>query len=86
MKVTVISAVWCNACLVMKKIIKEIEKKYEDIEFIKYDYDIDEDIVKTLNVGEVLPVFIFEKDSKEVRLTGEKNKEEIINVIEEMVK
>lgn len=86
MQVKIISAIWCNACLVMKKVFKEIEKEYPNIEFIKYDYDIDEEEVKKLEVGEILPVIIFKTKTKEERLTGEKTKEEIKDKIEEMVK
>lgn len=84
MKITIVSAIWCNACLVMKKIYKELQQDYPNIEFIKYDYDIDEDEVSKLNVGEILPVVIIE-NGKEERLVGEKTKEEIVKKIEEMV-
>ncbi len=84
MKITIISAVWCNACLVMKKIYKELENEYNDIEFVKYDYDIDEEEVEKLNVGDILPVIILD-NGKEERLVGEKTKEEIENKIKEMV-
>lgn len=85
MKITVVSAVWCNACLVMKKVIKNLEKEYKNIDFVKYDYDIDEDFVKKLNVGSVLPVFIFENNGKEIRVTGEKTEKELIKIIEGMM-
>lgn len=84
MKITIVSAIWCNACLVMKKIYKELQQDYPNIEFIKYDYDIDEDEVSKLNVGDILPVVIIE-NGKEERLVGEKTKEEIVKKIEEMV-
>lgn len=85
MKMTVVSAVWCNACLVMKKVIKDVLKEYENIILIKYDYDIDEEEVKKLNVLDVLPVIIIEKDDKEIRITGEKTKNELIKIIESMM-
>ena len=69
MRLIVISAVWCPSCLVMKKVIKQIA---EHIEVVKYDYDLDEEEVKKYNVGQNLPVFIYEKDGKEVsRVVGE---------------
>jgi len=86
MEIIVVSAVWCNACLVMKKVLKEIEKEVDNVNFIKYDYDIDEEEVQALNVGEILPVLIFKKGEKEERFIGEKTKEQILNKIEEMVK
>ena len=42
MKILKFNAVWCSGCLVMKKTIKEIKELYPEIEFIDYDYDLDE--------------------------------------------
>ena len=66
----------------MHKVWKKIEEEYKNIEIINYDYDMDEDIVKSYNVGSLLPVAIFYKDNVEVaRLNGEKTIEEIKEVI-----
>ena len=84
MKVVKINAIWCSGCLVMNKRWKNILKTKE-IETINLDYDMDEDLVKEYNVGDVLPVFIFYKGDKEVtRLTGEVSEEELFKVIEEV--
>lgn len=84
MKIITINAMWCPACIIMHKRWENIKKMYEEIEFINYDFDMDEDIVKTFSPGDILPVTIFIKDEKEVsRLTGEKKEEEIIEVIEQ---
>lgn len=83
MKIIRINAMWCGGCLSMHKVWKQIEEKYPNIEYIKYDYDMDEDIVKTYNPGTILPVAIFLKDDVEVfRLNGEKKVEEIEEVID----
>ena len=66
MKIIRINAIWCSACISMHKIWKLIESKYPEIEIVSYDYDIDEDIVKEYNVGDVLPVTIFFKNDKEM--------------------
>ncbi len=82
MKIVRISAIWCGGCLVMNKVWNEIKKLYPDIEIITYDYDMDNDLVEELNVGDILPVAIFYKDDKEAtRLIGEKSKQEIISTI-----
>lgn len=79
MRLIVISAVWCPSCLVMKKVIKQIA---EHIEVVKYDYDLDEEEVKKYNVGQNLPVFIYEKDGKEVsRVVGETTYEKLMEII-----
>lgn len=83
MKIIKIGAMWCPACLIMNKRLKEIENKYS-IEIINYDYDIDEEIVNKYNVGEVLPeiIFINEKDEEVKRLIGEQSIENISSIIE----
>ena len=79
MKIINISAVWCPACLVMKKVWKEINNEIKDIDIINYDYDIDEDEVSKYNVGEKLPVVILLDDNNNEirRIIGEKTKEDI---------
>lgn len=80
MKLVVISAIWCGSCIKMKNILKDILKD-EELNITNYDIDFDEE-VKKYNVGDILPVIIFEKDNKEIdRLVGEKKKEEILNLI-----
>ena len=80
MEIIIISAIWCPSCLVMKKIYKELENIFKDISFFKYDYDFDDDIVKSY----ILPVLIIKKDSKELkRITGEHQLEEFVKEIKE---
>ena len=84
MKIVKINALWCSGCLYMKKVWKEVLGDYPNLDISEYDYDMDEDIVKTYNPGEILPVAIFYKDGMELkRLKGEHTKEEIEKVIEE---
>lgn len=84
MKVVKINAIWCSGCLVMNKIWKNILKTH-DIETVNLDYDMDEDEVSKYDVGDVLPVFIFYKDDKEVRrVVGEASEDELLSIIEEV--
>lgn len=78
-KITVISAVWCPSCLILKKNLKKLQEEYKDIEIEMLDYDFDEEEVAKYNVGEKLPVIIFGEN----RLIGEKTYEEIINFLKE---
>lgn len=85
MKIVTINAMWCPGCIIMHKVWESVSKKYTDVEFVKYDYDLDEDVVKTFSPGDVLPITIFIVNDKEVeRLVGEKKEEEIIEVIERL--
>lgn len=82
MKVVKITALWCSSCLVMNKVWNDLLKEV-DVETISLDYDMDD--VSIYNVGEVLPVFIFYKDNKEIkRLVGEHSLSELKNVVEEL--
>ncbi len=84
MRVIKLTALWCPSCIIMNKIFDDINKEY-NFEVISYDYDFDNDEVSKYNIGKILPVFIFLKDNKEVlRIIGEKDKQEFINLIKEV--
>ncbi len=79
MKVIKITAMWCSACIIMNNLWNDILKDY-NIETESYDYDFDEEIVKSFNPGDILPIFIFKDDDKEIgRIQGEINKDELIS-------
>lgn len=87
MKILKFNAIWCSGCIVMKKIMKEIEEEYKNIEIMSYDYDMDTDMVEKYNIGSIIPVLIFldENEQEQIRLIGEKSKKEIVNAIESMM-
>lgn len=84
MKVIKINAVWCSACIIMNKVWDNILKKY-DIETISLDYDFDSSEASKYDVGDILPVFIFMDDDKEIfRVVGEKTEKEMFEIIEKL--
>lgn len=86
MKVLKFNAIWCSACLVMKKIFKHVENMHPELEFITYDYDNDEDMVEKYNIGTTIPVLVFvdENENEVGRIVGEKSYEEIEEYISEI--
>ena len=74
----VISAVWCPSCLILKKQLKKLKEEY-NLSIKMLDYDLDEDEVLEYNVGDKLPVMIYEDN----RLIGEKTYEEIESFLKE---
>lgn len=85
MNIIRINAMWCSGCLSMKKVWNQVLEKYPDLDITTYDYDMDEEEVAKYNPGKILPICIFLQNGQEVkRLNGEKTKEEIIEVIEEL--
>lgn len=83
MKIKRISAIWCPSCLIMQSRWKKIEEKHPNIFFEDYDYDENEEMCKSLEVGKKLPVCIFYKDDREVdRMIGEKSEKEMIEKVE----
>jgi thiol-disulfide isomerase/thioredoxin len=86
MKIIKIGAMWCPACIVTNKYWNQIIEKYNEIEFINYDIDIDEEKVKELNIGDTLPeIIIYDENNIVKRIVGEKKKEEIEREIEEVL-
>ena len=86
MKIIKINAMWCPGCLISKSIWNEIETEYPNHEYISLDYDLDEEIVEKHNVGEILPVVIFEDNNLEIkRIIGEKNKKEILEEVSDIL-
>ena len=86
MKIIKISALWCGACLITNKVWKKVKENYT-LETIELDYDMDEEEVKKYNPGNILPVFIFLKEEKEIsRLVGEVSYEDFVKKIEEVEK
>lgn len=86
MKILKFNAIWCSGCIVMKKIMKEIEEEYPNIVIESYDYDMDEEMVNKYNIGDIIPVLVFlDKNESEIgRLIGEKTKKEVIKEIERL--
>lgn len=86
MKIIIINAMWCPGCLISKSIWNEIKLMYPNIEYINYDYDLDEENIIKYNIGEIVPVVIFEKDNIEIkRVIGEKSKKEILDIMEKIL-
>ena len=84
MKLVKIGAIWCSGCLVMNKVWKQVLEE-KNIETIELDYDMDEEKVKEYNPGDVLPIFIFLVNDKEVlRIVGEKSKKEMLGEINKL--
>lgn len=82
MKVIKITALWCSSCLIMNNRWNELLKE-KNIETVSLDYDFDD--IEKYNVGDILPVFIFLKDDKEIkRLVGEHSIKELKNMMEEL--
>ena len=68
-----INAMWCPSCLIMNSIYEKVSKKF-NLELKSLDYDLDEEEVKQLSIGNVLPVLILYKNDKEVlRIVGEQS-------------
>ena len=77
-EIIVISALWCPSCLLLKKELKKLHEEY-NLNFKTFDYDLDEDEVEKYNVGDKLPVIIY----NDKRLIGEKTYDEIVDFLKE---
>ena len=81
MKIVKINSLGCPSCIIMNKVFNQIKEKYNfDLEELDYDFDeIDE-----YEPGNILPIYIFYKNNKEIaRLVGEHKLEELEKIFEE---
>jgi thiol-disulfide isomerase/thioredoxin len=85
MKVLKFGAVWCSGCLVMKPIWAEIESEMPELETEYCDFDKDKEMVEKYGIDHTLPVFVFldNAGNEILRLTGEVDKDKLIDVINE---
>ena len=83
MKVLKFGAVWCPGCLIMKPRWKEIEAENVWLQTEYYDFDNDKEAVNKYNITDTLPTFIFldKEDNEILRLNGEIDKDELVNLI-----
>ncbi len=85
MKIIRITALWCMSCLSMKRTWKKVFKDIENLEIEDLDFDEDNDLVKKLNVGKILPeLIVYKNDIEIMRITGEKTKKEMQRIISEL--
>lgn len=86
MKAVIVSAVWCSSCLIMTGRYRDLRKKFPQIEFVDFDYDIDKSAVIEHKVLKVLPVLVLYRDNQEViRFIGEKSFKEMSTKIEAFI-
>ena len=83
MKVLKFGAVWCPGCLIMKPRWKEIEAENVWLQTEYYDFDNDKELVNKYSITTTLPTFIFldNEDKEFLRLNGEIDKKELIDLI-----
>jgi thiol-disulfide isomerase/thioredoxin len=85
MKIVMLSASWCPACLIVQKRMKTIQDIIALYPFEMLDIDFDEEKASVYKVGKTLPVFIvLDESGKEIRRTvGERTalelKEEVFH-------
>lgn len=87
MKVLKFGAVWCSGCLVMRPRWQEIEKEIPELKTEYYDFDKDKEMVTKYKIDEKLPAFIFldNQDNEFLRLTGEVDKDKLVELIKENI-
>ena len=80
-----VNAMWCPSCLIMNNHYEKIANKY-NLELKSLDYDLDENEVKELHVGNILPVLIIYKNNEEIlRIVGEQSYQQLEKKIGELL-
>lgn len=85
MKIVRVTALWCMSCLTMKRTWKKVFSDIENLEIKDLDYDEDHDLVKKLNIGNILPeLIVYKNDIEIMRIIGEKTKKEMQRIFSEL--
>ena len=86
-KITIVDfwAPWCGPCKMFIPIFENAESKYKDINFCKFNVDLDEeDISKEFRIMSIPSILLF-KDGKEIkRHIGFMNETELEKFLEEV--
>jgi thiol-disulfide isomerase/thioredoxin len=79
MKVIILSAIWCPACLIVKSTVRKIQKDYPTFQPQFIDIDDEEILASKYEPLKILPVFIIEDENGNVvkRMSGELKKDVI---------
>jgi thiol-disulfide isomerase/thioredoxin len=80
MKVIILSAIWCPACLIVKSTIHKIQKDYPMFQPQFIDIDEEETLAAKYEPLKILPVFIIQDEQGNVvkRMSGELSKDVIL--------
>jgi len=80
MKVIILGAIWCPACLIVKSTVHKIQKDYPMFQPQFIDIDEEETLAAVYEPLKILPVFIIEDEQGNIikRMSGELNKEVIL--------
>lgn len=80
MKVIILSAIWCPACLIVKSTIRKLQEDYPQFQPQYIDIDDEETLAAKYEPLKILPVFIIEDQEGNVikRLSGELKKDVIV--------
>lgn len=82
MQIVKISSLGCTSCIIVNQVLEKVLENYK-VHVKEIDYDFDD---YSYEVGNILPVLIFEKDGKEVsRLVGEVSYSDIENELKEVL-
>lgn len=86
MKIVKIGAMWCPACIITNKYWNDIVNKFDKIDFISLDIDMDENEANQYGDLDILPVIIVKENDKEIgRIVGEHSKEEMLKRIKDVI-
>ncbi len=82
MQIVKISSLGCTSCIIVNQVLEKVLENYK-VYVKEIDYDFDD---YSYEVGNVLPVLIFEENGREVaRLVGEVSYSDIENKLKEVL-
>jgi len=86
MKIIKFTALWCADCIVMRPMWTEIKNKYPDLVIEEYDFDDHMEIAASYQIKKVPHTIFIDHEGNELsRIEGLKNRQELLNIIEELL-
>ncbi|MDO4962977.1 MAG: thioredoxin [bacterium] len=70
-------APWCGPCKMLKPIIEEIEKEFQNISFVKINVDENEELCRKYKIMSIPTLVVLEEGKEIKRHIGFANKNEI---------
>ena len=76
---------WCTQCVIVEKILSDLEKKYQNITFYRVDCDIEFEIVKLFAIKNLPTIIFISEDEVYKQISGSMSLSKIDKILSDMI-